>query len=138
MGGPYIGNARWLGVRMADLLRDAGIQTDADMLLTTSADGWTAGTPVDVVIDGRDSLLAFGMNGEALPVDHGFPVRQVVPGLYGYVSATKWVTEIKVTRFDQDEAYWTPRGWSAKGPIKTGVADRRAARRRRQSRRAVR
>ncbi|MFC7644553.1 molybdopterin-dependent oxidoreductase [Streptosporangium lutulentum] len=119
VGGPYIGNARWLGVRMADLLRDAGVQKDADMLLNTSADGWTSGTPVDIVLDGRDSMLAFGMNGEALPVDHGFPVRQVVPGLYGYVSATKWVTEIKVSRFDQEEAYWTARGWSAKGPIKT-------------------
>lgn len=119
VGGPYIGNARWLGVRLADVLRDAGVQKGADMLLSTSADGWTAGTPVDVVLDGRDALLAFGMNGEVLPVDHGFPVRQVVPGLYGYVSATKWVTEIKVTRFDEDEAYWTPRGWSAKGPVKT-------------------
>lgn len=119
VGGPYIGNARWLGVSLAGVLRDAGVQKDADMLLSTSADGWTAGTPVDVVMDGRDSLLAFGMNGRPLPVDHGFPVRQVVPGLYGYVSATKWVTDIKVTRFDRDEAYWTPRGWSAKGPIKT-------------------
>ncbi|WP_030906413.1 molybdopterin-dependent oxidoreductase [Streptosporangium amethystogenes] len=119
VGGPYIGNARWLGVSLADVLRDAGVQKGADMLLSTSADGWTAGTPVDVVLDGRDALLAFGMNGEALPVDHGFPVRQVVPGLYGYVSATKWVTDIRVTRFDEDEAYWTPRGWSAKGPIKT-------------------
>ncbi len=119
VGGPYIGNARWLGVSLAGVLRDAGVRKDADMLLSTSADGWTAGTPVDVVMDGRDSLLAFGMNGRPLPVDHGFPVRQVVPGLYGYVSATKWVTDIKVTRFDRDEAYWTPRGWSAKGPIKT-------------------
>ncbi|MEU4829193.1 molybdopterin-dependent oxidoreductase [Streptosporangium sp. NPDC023615] len=119
VGGPYIGNARWLGVSLAGVLRDAGVQKGADMLLSTSADGWTAGTPADVVMDGRDSLLAFAMNGEALPVDHGFPVRQVVPGLYGYVSATKWVTEIKVTRFDRDEGYWTPRGWSARGPIKT-------------------
>ncbi|GAA2989547.1 molybdopterin-dependent oxidoreductase [Streptosporangium longisporum] len=119
IGGPYIGNARWLGVSLAGVLRDAGVQSGADMLLSTSADGWTAGTPADVVMDGRDALLAFAMNGEALPVDHGFPVRQVVPGLYGYVSATKWVTEIKVTRFDRDEGYWTPRGWSARGPIKT-------------------
>ncbi|MEV7908208.1 molybdopterin-dependent oxidoreductase, partial [Streptomyces anulatus] len=119
VGGPYIGNARWLGVSLAGVLRDAGVHRDADMLLSTSADGWTAGTPVDVVLDGRNALLAFAMNGEALPVEHGFPVRQVVPGLYGYVSATKWVTDIKVTRFDRDEAYWTPRGWSPKGPIKT-------------------
>ncbi|MEV7006038.1 molybdopterin-dependent oxidoreductase [Streptosporangium sp. NPDC051022] len=119
VGGPYIGNARWLGVSLAGVLRGAGVHKDADMLLSTSADGWTSGTPVDVVLDGRNALLAFAMNGEALPVEHGFPVRQVVPGLYGYVSATKWVTDIKVTRFDRDEAYWTPRGWSPKGPVKT-------------------
>ncbi|MBG0828394.1 molybdopterin-dependent oxidoreductase [Planomonospora sp. ID67723] len=119
VGGPYIGNARWLGARLADLLREAGVQREADMLLSTSDDGWTCGTPVDVVMDGRDALLAVAMNGEALPVDHGFPARQVVPGLYGYVSATKWVTEIKLTRFDRDEAYWTPKGWAAKGPVKT-------------------
>src|SRR5262249_37910038 len=95
------------------------IQSNADMLLSVSADGWTCGTPVETVMDGRDALFAVAMNGEALPTGHGFPVRQVVPGLYGYVSATKWVTEIKVTRFDQDEGYWTPRGWSALGPIKT-------------------
>jgi DMSO/TMAO reductase YedYZ molybdopterin-dependent catalytic subunit len=119
VGGPYVGNARWLGARMADVLRRAGLRADADMLLSTSADGFTCGTPVDVVMDGRDALFAVAMNGEVLPVDHGFPVRQVVPGLYGYVSATKWVVDIKVTRFDRDQAYWTPRGWSAMGPIKT-------------------
>jgi DMSO/TMAO reductase YedYZ molybdopterin-dependent catalytic subunit len=119
VGGPYVGNARWLGARLADVLRDAGIRSGADMLLSVSQDGFTCGTPVDVVMDGRDALLAVAMNGEVLPAAHGFPVRQVVPGLYGYVSATKWITEIKVTRFDQDEAYWTPRGWSPLGPIKT-------------------
>ncbi|MEV3977249.1 molybdopterin-dependent oxidoreductase [Nonomuraea sp. NPDC049758] len=119
VGGPYVGNARWLGVRMADLLRRAGLQPGADMLLSTSDDGFTCGTPVDVVMDGRDALFAIAMNGEALPFEHGFPVRQVVPGLYGYVSATKWVVDVKVTRFDRDQAYWTPRGWAAKGPIKT-------------------
>ncbi|WP_435831813.1 molybdopterin-dependent oxidoreductase [Nonomuraea fuscirosea] len=119
VGGPYAGNARWLGVRMADVVRQAGLRSNADMLLSTSADGFTCGTPADVVMDGRDALFAVAMNGEVLPVDHGFPVRQVVPGLYGYVSATKWVVDIKVTRFDADEAYWTPRGWSEKGPIKT-------------------
>ncbi|MGN9782327.1 molybdopterin-dependent oxidoreductase [Nonomuraea sp. ZG12] len=118
VGGPYVGNARWLGVRMADVLREAGVRSDADMLLSTSSDGFTCGTPLDVVMDGRDALFAIAMNGEALPVDHGFPVRQVVPGLYGYVSATKWVVDLKVTRFDTDEAYWTPRGWAARGPIK--------------------
>ncbi|MGV9595783.1 molybdopterin-dependent oxidoreductase [Streptosporangium sandarakinum] len=119
VGGPYAGNARWLGARLADVLRDAGVRSGADMLLSTSADGWTCGTPLDVVLDGREALLAVAMNGEALPVEHGFPVRQVVPGLYGYVSATKWVTEIKVTRFDRDTAYWTTRGWAEKGPVKT-------------------
>ncbi|WP_203872046.1 molybdopterin-dependent oxidoreductase, partial [Planomonospora parontospora] len=119
VGGPYIGNARWLGVRLADVLREAGVHAGADMLLSTSTDGWTCGTPADVVLDGREALLAVAMNGETLSADHGFPARLVVPGLYGYVSATKWVTEIKVTRFDRDEAYWTPRGWSAKGPVKT-------------------
>ncbi len=119
VNGPYVGNARWLGVAMADVLREAGLQADADMLLSTSDDGWTCGTPVDVVMDGRNAMFAFAMNGEVLPVSHGFPVRQVVPGLYGYVSATKWVVDIKVTRFDRDEAYWTPRGWAPRGPIKT-------------------
>ncbi|MBP2705255.1 molybdopterin-dependent oxidoreductase [Microbispora sp. RL4-1S] len=119
VGGHYIGNARWLGARLADVLREAGLRRDADMLLSVSRDGWTCGTPVDVVMDGRDALLAVAMNGQALPAAHGFPVRQVVPGLYGYVSATKWVTEIRVTRFDQDVAYWTGEGWAPKGPIKT-------------------
>nr|WP_062335944.1 molybdopterin-dependent oxidoreductase [Herbidospora sakaeratensis] len=119
VGGPYVGNARWLGVAMAGILREAGIKAGADMLLSTSADGWTAGTPVEVVMDGRDALFAFAMNGEPLPVSHGFPVRQVVPGLYGYVSATKWVVDVKLTRFDEETAYWTDRGWDAKGPIKT-------------------
>ncbi|MBB4705601.1 molybdopterin-dependent oxidoreductase [Sphaerisporangium siamense] len=119
VGGQYVGNARWLGASLAALLREAGLRSGADMLLSMSSDGWTSGTPVDVVMDGRDALLAVGMNGEALPLSHGFPVRQVVPGLYGYVSATKWITEIKVTRYDRDEAYWTERGWAAKGPIKT-------------------
>ncbi|RCG31069.1 hypothetical protein DQ384_12780 [Sphaerisporangium album] len=119
VGGPYIGNARWLGASLADILREAGIRSGADMLLSTSTDGWTSGTPVDVAMDGRDALLAIAMNGEPLPLAHGFPVRQVVPGLYGYVSATKWITEIKVSRYDQEEAYWTERGWAPKGPIKT-------------------
>ncbi|MEW9547623.1 molybdopterin-dependent oxidoreductase [Nonomuraea sp. NPDC050783] len=119
VGGEYAGNARWLGVRMSEILRGSGLRAGADMLLSTSADGFTCGTPMDVVMDGREALFAIAMNGEPLPVEHGFPVRQVVPGLYGYVSATKWVVDVKVTRFDQDKAYWTPRGWAARGPIKT-------------------
>ncbi|WP_397427597.1 molybdopterin-dependent oxidoreductase [Pseudarthrobacter sp. NS4] len=119
VGGDLIGNARWLGWPVRDLLALAGPRAGADMVLSRSADGWTAGTPLDVLTDSRDALLAVGMNGEPLPLEHGFPVRLVVPGLYGYVSATKWVTELKVTRFADDVAYWTPRGWSGRGPIKT-------------------
>ena len=119
VGGDLTGNARWLGLPIGPLLTRAGPKATADMVLSKSSDGFTAGTPLPVLTDGRDALLAIGMNGEPLPVEHGFPVRMVVPGLYGYVSATKWVVELKVTRFDQDEGYWTPRGWSAEGPVKT-------------------
>ncbi|MFJ6377798.1 molybdopterin-dependent oxidoreductase [Pseudarthrobacter oxydans] len=119
VGGDLNGNARWLGWPVRELLALAGPRTGADMVLSRSADGWTAGTPLEVLSDGRDALLAVAMNGEPLPLEHGFPVRLVVPGLYGYVSATKWVTELKVTRFADDVAYWTPRGWSERGPIKT-------------------
>jgi DMSO/TMAO reductase YedYZ molybdopterin-dependent catalytic subunit len=119
VGGPYIGNARWLGARLAPLLRRAGVRAGADQLLCTSADGFTSGTPVDIVMDGRDALLAVGMNGAPLPVAHGFPVRMVVPGLYGYVSATKWITDIEVTSYARHHAYWAQRGWSARAPIKT-------------------
>ena len=119
VGGDLIGNASWLGLPLADLLREAGVQDDADALLSSSADGFTVGTPIAAVTDGRDAMLAIGMNGEPLPIIHGFPARMVVPGLYGYVSATKWVTDIEVTRFADFSAYWTERGWSAEGPIKT-------------------
>lgn len=119
VGGDLIGNARWLGWPVRELLAMAGPQAGADMVLSRSSDGWTASTPLDVLTDSRDALLAVGMNGEPLPLEHGFPVRLVVPGLYGYVSATKWLTELKVTRFSDDVAYWTPRGWSDHGPIKT-------------------
>jgi len=118
VGGDLIGNARWLGLPVRDLLARAGVHADADMVLSTSIDGFTASTPLEALTDDRDSLLAVGMNGEALPIEHGFPVRLVVPGLYGYVSATKWVTELEVTRFDRATAYWTTRGWSERGPIK--------------------
>jgi DMSO/TMAO reductase YedYZ molybdopterin-dependent catalytic subunit len=119
VGGDLIGNATWLGLPIAPLLRQAGPTADADMVLSTSDDGWTASTPLSVLTDGRDALLAVGMNGAPLPIEHGFPVRMVVPGLYGYVSATKWVVELEVTRFDLKQGYWTPRGWSERGPIKT-------------------
>ena len=119
VGGGLVGNARWLGFPIRDLLAEAGAQPGADMVLSRSHDGWTAGTPLEVLTDpGRQALLAVGMNGEPLPVDHGFPVRMVVPGLYGYVSATKWVVELELTTFAADQGYWTPLGWSALGPIK--------------------
>ncbi|WP_435591065.1 molybdopterin-dependent oxidoreductase [Nocardia sp. bgisy118] len=121
VGGDLIGNALWRGYRLDELLAEAGPHPDADMVLSRSKDGWTSGTPLAVLTDGRDALLAVGMNGEPLPVAHGYPARLVVPGLYGYVSATKWVTELEVTRFDRATAYWTRRGWSALGPIKTGT-----------------
>lgn len=118
VGGDLIGNAVWLGYPIRDLLARAVPDPDADMVLSRSVDGFTASTPLAVLTDERDAILAVGMNGEPLPADHGFPVRMVVPGLYGYVSATKWVTELEVTRFDAATAYWTDRGWSERGPIK--------------------
>lgn len=120
VGGNLISNAVWTGYRMRDLLADAGIQSDADMVLSTSVDGFTIGTPVEALTDDRDALLAVGMNGVPLPVEHGYPARLVVPGLYGFVSATKWVVDLEITRFDRAEAYWTKLGWSAQAPIKTG------------------
>jgi DMSO/TMAO reductase YedYZ molybdopterin-dependent catalytic subunit len=119
VGGDLIGNARWLGVPLAELLDQAGPMDDADQVVGRSADGWTCGTPTAVMRDGRDAMLAIGMNGEPLPVKHGFPVRVVVPGLYGYVSACKWVVELELTRFADFDAYWVPRGWAPEGPIKT-------------------
>ncbi|MFF5174844.1 molybdopterin-dependent oxidoreductase [Micromonospora sp. NPDC000089] len=119
VGGDLIGNARWLGVPIKELLDEAQPEEGADQVVGRSVDGWTCGTPTAVLRDGRDALLAVGMNGEPLPVEHGFPVRMVVPGLYGYVSACKWVTELELTSFADFDAYWVPRGWSAQGPIKT-------------------
>jgi DMSO/TMAO reductase YedYZ molybdopterin-dependent catalytic subunit len=119
VGGPYVGNALWLGASLADLIRQARPLGGADQLLCTSVDGFTSGTPLQIVLDGRDALLTVAMNGQALPVEHGFPARMVVPGLYGYVSACKWVTDIEVTTFASASAYWATRGWSQQGPIKT-------------------
>jgi DMSO/TMAO reductase YedYZ molybdopterin-dependent catalytic subunit len=120
VGGDLIGNARWLGVAVRDVLRSAGVRPGADAVKSTSIDGWTAGTPLSALTDpSRDAMFAIGMNGAALPAEHGYPVRMVVPGLYGFVSATKWVTHLEVTRFADFEAYWTKRGWSAQAPIKT-------------------
>ncbi len=119
VGGDLISNARWLGVPVATLLSQAQPEAGADQVVSTSADGWTCGTPTEVLLDGRDALLAVGMNGEPLPVDHGFPVRMVVPGLYGYVSACKWIVGMELTSFADFDAYWIRKGWAAKGPIKT-------------------
>ena len=120
VGGDLVGNALWLGWPVRELLARARPLPGADMVLSRSVDGFTAGTPIEALTDpGRDAMLAVGMNGEPLPPEHGFPVRLVVPGLYGFVSATKWVTELKVTTFAEDLAYWSTRGWSERGPIKT-------------------
>ncbi|MFM7252786.1 MAG: molybdopterin-dependent oxidoreductase [Ilumatobacteraceae bacterium] len=118
VGGPYIGTARWLGVPLRDILDEAGVADGATQVFSTSIDGWTCGFPVADALDGRDALIAIGMNGETLPPDHGFPARLVVPGLYGYVSATKWLRRITLTTWD-DEGYWIPRGWSREAPVKT-------------------
>ena len=118
VGGGLIGNAVWLGYPIRELLARAAPTADADMVLSRSVDGFTASTPLAVLEDDRNAILAIGMNGDPLPPEHGFPVRMVVPGLYGYVSATKWVVDLEVTRFDLAAAYWTDRGWSERGPIK--------------------
>lgn len=125
VGGPYAGNARWLGVPLARLLKRAGVRPPsrggpADQLVARSVDGMTLGTPVETVMDGRDAILALGMNGEPLPFAHGFPVRMVVPGLYGYVSACKWLADLELTTFGSYDAYWVKRGWARRAPVKTG------------------
>ncbi|NDZ83388.1 molybdopterin-dependent oxidoreductase [Streptomyces sp. SID10853] len=124
VGGPYVGTARWIGVRLADLLAEAGVKPPskggpADQLVARSVDGMTIGSPVEDVMDGRDAMLVVGMNGRPLPFEHGFPVRMLVPGLYGYVSACKWIQDIELTTFDDYDPYWVKRDWSRLGPIKT-------------------
>jgi DMSO/TMAO reductase YedYZ molybdopterin-dependent catalytic subunit len=121
VGGGLIGNARWTGVRLADVLRETGVEEiGADQLFVTSTDGFTAGFPTKLALDGREALIAIAMNGEPLPFKHGFPARLVIPGIYGYVSAVKWLDSIELTTFDEKQGYWIPRGWSVDGPIKTG------------------
>jgi len=117
VGGDLIGTARWTGIRLDELLDEAGVQAGAEQVMGESVDGFTAGFPVEVARDGRDALLVVGMNGHILPTEHGFPARLVVPGLYGYVSATKWLKEIRLTTWDE-QGYWIPRGWARLGPIK--------------------
>lgn len=119
IGGDLIGTARWLGTPLLPLLERAGIEPGADQLFSTSVDGWTCSTPLDGLAE-REPLLAIGMNGEPLPIEHGFPVRMIIPGLYGFISATKWVTRISATTYAQDPAYWTVRGWATDAPVLTG------------------
>jgi DMSO/TMAO reductase YedYZ molybdopterin-dependent catalytic subunit len=119
VGGELVSTGIWTGYRVADLLAAAHVHSDADMVLSTSVDGFTAGTPVEALTDARNALLAVGLNGQPLPVEHGYPARLVVPGLYGYVSATKWVVDLELTRFDRAKAYWTRMGWAPRAPIKT-------------------
>ena len=119
VGGNLVGNAVWTGVPLSVLLDRAGVQPGADQVVGRSVDDWTAGFPTPLVYDGRNAVLAIGMNGEFLPTNHGFPARLVVAGLYGYVSAVKWIDEIHLTTWDGFDGYWVPRGWSKEGPMKT-------------------
>lgn len=120
VGGPYLSTANFTGVLLADILKQAGVPQGADQVYTTSVDGWTCGTPTATLVDpARQAMLVIGMNGEPLPIEHGFPVRMVVPGLYGFVSGTKWITDMEFTTFDAKQAYWLQRGWGQRAPIKT-------------------
>jgi DMSO/TMAO reductase YedYZ molybdopterin-dependent catalytic subunit len=119
IGGPYISTARWIGAPLKDLLDEAGVRAGATQIVSRSADGFTVGTPTALATDGRDAMLAVAMNGEPLPLEHGFPVRMIVPGLYGYVSATKWIVDIELSTFAAFDAYWVQRGWAQQAPIKT-------------------
>ncbi len=121
VGGGYVGAARWLGVRLTDVLDRAGVRGRPDQVLSTAVDGFTISTPLEVVRDGRDAMIAIGMNGASLTDIHGFPARMVVPGLYGYVSATKWLTKLTLTTYAAEQSYWTKRQWATQGPIKTSA-----------------
>lgn len=121
IGGPYCGSTRWTGVRVADLLERARPLPGADQVLSSSADGFTASTPLPVLLDGRDAMVAIAMDGQPLSSEHGFPARLLTPGLYGYVGATKWLTRLKLTTFAADQAYWTVRGWAERAPVKTAT-----------------
>jgi DMSO/TMAO reductase YedYZ molybdopterin-dependent catalytic subunit len=118
VGGEFVGGARWLGVPLQDLLDRAGVGSEADQILSTDFDGMTISTPLALATDGRDAMICVGMNGEQLPRAHGFPVRMVIPGLYGFISATKWLTKLTLTSYEQQEAYWTERDWATDAPIK--------------------
>jgi hypothetical protein len=117
VGGGLTGTARWLGLPLRELLDEAGVDASADQIIGRSVDGYTCGFPLEAAYD-RPALIAIGMNGEPLPIVNGFPARLMVPGLYGYVSATKWLTEIELSRFDAFDQYWVERGWDEQAPIK--------------------
>jgi DMSO/TMAO reductase YedYZ molybdopterin-dependent catalytic subunit len=119
VGGRLVGNAKWTGVRLVELLEEAGPTSQAEQVVGWSVDRWASGFPIEAVFDGREPLVAVAMNGEPLPARHGFPARLIVPGLYGYVSATKWLDRIELTSWDGFDSYWVPRGWAKEGPIKT-------------------
>jgi DMSO/TMAO reductase YedYZ molybdopterin-dependent catalytic subunit len=120
VGGPLVGNARWTGVPLRELLEEAGVQAGATQLVGQSVDGFTAGFPTEVLADpDRSALVAVGMNGHPLPRAHGFPARLVIAGLYGYVSATKWLEEIRLTTLEEEDGYWITRGWAKEAPVKT-------------------
>jgi len=119
IGGNLVGNAVWQGIPLSELLDEAGVQDGASQIRSASVDGWDCGFPTEAAFDGRTALVAIAMNGEPLPVDHGFPARLVVSGLYGYVSATKWLKEIELTTWEGFDGFWVPRGWSKIGPVKT-------------------
>lgn len=128
VGGPYVGTARWLGAPLAALFEDVGVRPGADQVVARSIDGMTIGTPVATIMDGRDAMLVVGMNGSPLPIEHGFPVRMLTPGLYGYVGACKWLVDIELTTFAAYDPYWVKRGWSKEAPVKTASRiDRPAA-----------
>ncbi len=118
VGGPYVGGARWIGVRLTDLLDRAGVHDGVDQVLSTDVDGMTIGTPYELATDGRDAMIALGMNGSALPREHGYPARMVVPGLYGFISACKWIERITLTTYAERDSYWTDRDWATHAPIK--------------------
>ncbi len=118
VGGPYVGGARWIGVRLTDLLEQAGVKDGVDQIFSTDVDGMTIGTPYELATDGRDAMIALGMNGAALPREHGYPARMVVPGLYGFISACKWIERITLTTYAAEDSYWTRRDWATHAPIK--------------------
>ena len=120
IGGGLIGSGQWRGVRTAELLKRAGVRDGADMVLSTSSDGFTVSTPLQALLDDRDALVCYAMNGAPLLQEHGFPVRLLTPGLYGFVGATKWLTRMTVTTFAATQAYWTQRGWAPEAPMKRG------------------